>query len=213
MHIALRVLSATATLLAFSPCLVAQQSPRPSREAHFGILDFRIGAMWPGRETPLAEANTRFNFGMRFAPYLGDGHVTRRLSAQIAVDYNPVSRTDFFDPVLGNARLREEIVLVNPALGFDVVQASQLHLTVRYGGAGVANLTRLELPNIYGEYQNVCNLAAFRGACPSRWGFVGNAGAALRIFPKQGFPLYFGVDYTRYAALKNQLVGIVGFLL
>jgi hypothetical protein len=33
---------------------------------------------------------------------------------------------------------------------------------------------------------------------------------SLRVFPKEGFPLYFGFDYTRYAILKNQFVGTIG---
>jgi len=175
-------------------------------------LDFRMGALWPGRETPYAEAKTRFDFGMRMAPYLGQGRVTHRLSAQFAFDYIPVSRFDYHDPVLGSdARLRESIVAFGPALGFDIVQTPQVDITVRYGGTALANLTRLELPDVYGQWEDVCHLEAFEGACPSRWNFVGSAGASLRIFPKRDFPLYFGVDYTRHAGIKNQLVGIIGF--
>jgi hypothetical protein len=174
-------------------------------------LDFRVGALWPGRETAFAEAKTRFDFGVRVAPYLGQGRVTHRLSLQFAFDYIPVSRFDYFDPVLGSdARLRESIVAFGPALGFDIVQTPQVDITVRYGAAALANLTRLELPDVYGNWEDVCHLEAFEGACPSRWNFVGNAGTSLRIFPKKDFPLYFGVDYTRYAGIKNQLVGIIG---
>jgi len=174
-------------------------------------MDLRIGALWPGRETPYAEAKTRFDFGVRIAPYLGQGRVTHRLSAQFAFDYIPVSRFDYYDPVLGSdARLRESIVAFGPALGFDIVQTPQVDLTVRYGGTALANLTRLELPDVYDDWEDVCHLAAFESACPSRWNFVGSAGASLRVFPKKDFPLYFGVDYTRHAGIKNQLVGIIG---
>jgi len=197
--------------VALAPLGWAQRGPGFEKVSARGTTDLRIGALWPGRETPYAEAKTRFDFGMRIAPYLGQGRVTHRLSLQFSFDYIPVSRFDYYDPVLGSdARLRESIAAFGPALGFDIVQTPQVDLTVRYGGTALANLTRLELPDVYGDWEDVCHLAAFEGACPSRWNFVGSAGASLRIFPKKDFPLYFGVDYTRHAAIKNQLVGIIG---
>jgi len=208
----MRKLIPTAILLSAMPALCwAQRGPEFDKESARATLDFRVGALWPGRETAFAEAKTRFDFGMRIAPYLGQGRVTHRLSLQFSFDYIPVSRFDYFDPVLGSdARLRESIVAFGPALGFDIVQTPQVDITVRYGAAALANLTRLELPDVYGNWEDVCHLEAFEGACPSRWNFVGNAGTSLRIFPKKDFPLYFGVDYTRYAGIKNQLVGIIG---
>lgn len=188
----------------------AQPGSEFVKESAHGTLDLRVGALWPGRETPYAEAKTRFDIGMRVAPYLGQGRVTHRFSAQFAFDYIPVSRFDYFDPVLGAARLRESIVAFGPALGIDIVQTPQVDITVRYGAAALANLTTLELRNVYGSWEDVCHLEGFRGACPSRWNFVGNAGTSLRVFPKKDFPLYFGVDYTRNAGIKNQLVGIIG---
>lgn len=80
-----------------------------------------------------------------------------------------------------------------------------------FGDAVVGNLTTFELPNTFGEWEDVCHLNAFEAYCPSDWNFFGNAGASLRVFPKEDFPLYFGVDYTRYAVLKNQLVGTIRF--
>lgn len=208
----MRKLIPTAILLSAMPALCwAQRGPEFDKESARATLDFRVGALWPGREAAYAEAKTRFDFGMRIAPYLGQGRVTHRLSLQFAFDYIPVSRFDYFDPVLGSdARLRESILVFGPALGLDIVQTPQVDITVRYGAAALANLTRLELPDVYGNWEDVCHLEAFEGACPSRWNFVGNAGTSLRIFPKKNFPLYFGVDYTRNAGIKNQLVGIIG---
>lgn len=195
------------------PSLTAAQGPPGfDKQSARMTLDFRVGALWPGREATFASANTRFSLGARFAPYLGRGRVTHRLSLQFGIDYIPVSKYEYFDDFLqSDVRYREEILVLNPALGFDVVQTPHVDLVVRYGGAAMANRTRLELPDIYGQFEDVCHLQAFEGACPSRWNFVGNAVTSLRLFPKDGLPLYFGVDYTRYAAYKNQLVGTVGF--
>lgn len=196
----------------FPVVAAAQGPPRFDKQATRMTLDLRIGAMWPGREATFASESTRFSVGARFAPYLGRGSVTHRLSVQFGIDYIPVSKYEYYDDLLqSDVRYREEILVLNPALGFDVVQTPRVDLVVRYGGAAMANLTRLELPDIYGQFEDVCHLEAFEGDCPSRWNFVGNAGTSLRLFPKEGFPLYFGVDYTRYAAYKNQLVGTVGF--
>ena len=209
-------LQAVLATIVLTSCLpvegAAQGPPRFDKQAARMTLDFRVGAMWPGREATFAATDTRFSFGARFAPYLGRGRVTHRLSVQVGIDYIPVSTHDYFDDVLqSDVRYREEILVLNPALGFDVVQTPRVDLVVRYGGAAMANRTRLELPGRYGRFEDVCHLQPFEGACPSRWNFVGNAGTSLRVFPKEGLRLYFGVDYTRYAAYKNQLVGTVGF--
>ena len=189
----------------------AQAPPQAGKQAARATFDFRVGALWPGREAVFAPAGTRFSFGLRVAPYLGQGRITHRLSIPIGFDYIPVSRYDYFDPNLNSdARFREQYVLINPGLGVDIVQKQRVDLTLRYGAAAAANLTTFELPSIYAEWEDVCHLQAFEGYCPSDWNFLGNAGVSLRVFPKEDYGLYFGVDYTRYAGLKNQLVGIIG---
>lgn len=189
------------------------QVPQDSDKQSAGVtLDLRVGALWPGREALFAPAGTRFSVGARVAPYLGREGVAHRFSIPIGFDYVHISQYDYFDPGLGSdARFREQYLVINPGLGFDVVQTPRVDLMLRYGAAAVGNLTTFELPNIYDEWEDVCHLNAFEGYCPSDWNFLGNAGASLRLFPKEGSSLYFGVDYTRYAGLKNQLVGIVGF--
>ncbi len=181
------------------------------KQAAWGTGELRIGGMWPGREAAYTGVRTRTALGGRFAPYFGKGKFTHRLSLPISVDYIPVSTFEYFDQNLGSdARFREQYLVINPGLGFDVVQTARVDVTARFGGAIVGNLTRFELPNTFGEWEDVCHLNAFEPFCPSDYNFLGNAGASLRVFPKENFPLYFGVDYTRYAGLKNQLVGTVG---
>ncbi len=212
---AMTSLWAALIVLSFAEEAVAQGPQGFDKQAARVTLDFRVGALWPGREAIFAPPGTRFSFGARVAPYLGREGVAHRFSIPIGFDYVHISRYEYFDPGLGSdARFREQYVVIGPGLGFDVVQTRQVDLTVRYGAAAVGNLTTFELPNIYDydEWEDVCHLSAFEGYCPSDWNFLGNAGASLRLFPKQDFPLYFGVDYTRYAGLKNQLVGTVGFV-
>jgi len=175
-------------------------------------LDFRIGAMWPGREAVFTGVRTRTAMGVRVAPFLGKGKFTHRLSIPFTFDYVPVSTHEYFDQDLASdARFREQYAVINPAVGFDIVQTPNVDLTAHFGGALVGNLTTFELPDNFGQWEDVCYLNAFDPYCPSKWNFFGNGGASLRIFPKENFPLYFGVDYTRYAVLKNQLVGTIGF--
>ncbi len=189
----------------------AQFPAQFDKQAARGTFDFRLGAMWPGREAVFTGVRTRTALGVRVAPYLGRGKITHRLSLPISVDYIPVSTFEYFDSSLGSdARFLEQYIVVNPGLGFDIVQTPRVDLTARFGAAIVANLTTFELPNNFGEWEDVCHLNAFDPDCPSDYNFLGNAGASLRVFPKENFPLYFGVDYTRYAGLKNQLVGMVG---
>lgn len=203
-------------ILLLAPILAAQaQTPFPTsfeKKAARATLDFRIGGMWPGREAAFTGIRTRTALGVRVAPFLGKGKFTHRLSIPVTFDYVPVSTHEYYDPFLASdARFREQYAIINPAVGFDLVQTSHIDLTAHFGGALVGNLTTFELPSNFGEWEDVCHLNAFDPYCPRNWNFLGNGGASLRIFPKENFPLYFGVDYTCYAVLKNQLVGTIGF--
>lgn len=174
-------------------------------------IDLRLGALWQQGMGLVDHKSTRFAVGGRFFAYLGKKSLLHRLSAQVAVDYVPLWSTKYYDEWLGSVvKLSEHILVLNPRLGFDVVQTSQFDFTVHYGSAGYANRNRIALPNIYGEFEDVCYLDALEGACPSDWRFLGNAGAGFRVFPKKGLPFYIGADYTRYGGRKNQLVGTVG---
>lgn len=210
------MLRAALNILLLALSLAAQaQTPFPTpfeKKSARATFDFRVGGMWPGREAVFTGIRTRTALGVRVAPYLGKGKFSHRLSIPITVDYVPISTHEYYDPDLGSdARFREQYAIINPAVGFDVVQTPHVDLTAHFGGALVGNLTTFELPNNFGEWEDVCHLNAFDPYCPSNWNFFGNGGASLRIFPKENFPLYFGVDYTRYAVLKNQLVGTIGF--
>ncbi|MBI4165632.1 MAG: hypothetical protein HY508_07865 [Acidobacteria bacterium] len=196
--------------------LAAQaQTPFPApfeKKSARATVDFRVGGMWPGREAVFTGIRTRTSLGVRVAPYLGKGKLSHRLSIPITVDYVPISTREYYDSGLGSdARFREQYVVINPAVGFDIVQTAHVDLTAHFGGALVGNLTTFELPTDFGQWEDVCHLNAFDPYCPSNWDFSGNGGASLRIFPKENFPLYFGVDYTGYAVLRNQLVGTIGF--
>jgi len=176
----------------------------------FGI-DLRLGALWQQGTGLVDHESTRFAAGGRFFLYLGQKSLLHRLSVQTAIDYVPLWKTTYYDEGLGSVvRLSEHILILNPGLGFDVVQTPRFDLTLRYGAASYANRNRVALPNIYGEFEDVCYLDVFEGACTSDWRFLGNAGGGFRIFPKKDFPLYFGLDYTRYAGRKNHLVSTVG---
>jgi hypothetical protein len=175
-------------------------------------MDLRVGAMWPGQPATFTGERTRTALGMSIAPYLGQGKVMHRFSIPIVIDYIPVSTYEYFDPSLASdARFLEQYVVINPSLGVDLVQTTHIDLTAHFGGAFVGNLTTFELPDNFGGWEDVCHLNAFDHYCPSNWNYLGNGGMSLRVFPKENFPLYFGVDYTRYAVLKNQLVGTIGF--
>jgi len=203
----IHVLAAGVVLLACAASGPAQVTKESAR----GTADLRVGSLWEHGNT-LSELNyTRFSIGARISPYLGQSRVTHRLSVQFAVDYVPVSTTDYFDPILNSkAQISEHLVVLNPGLGFDVLQRPQADITLRYGGAVFGNLTLLELPSLYGGWEDVCDLSAFSGACPSRWNFLGNAGVSVRYFPTKHHSFYFGADHTRYAGRKNQLVGTFG---
>jgi len=184
------------------------QEGRP--RGRFGF-DFRLGALWQEEAAFVGQDTTQFSMGGRFAFYPSRKTLLRRFSAQFAFDKAPVSKTDFFDPLLGTrARLREDIWVLSPRLAFDVVQRSRVELSLHYGGAGVGDRQRLQLLSAYGTFQDVCDLVEFAAYCTSDWSFVGNAGAGLRFYPLGDWPFYFGGEYTRFAGRKNQLLGTIG---
>jgi hypothetical protein len=177
-----------------------------------GSVELRLGAHWKQglRQQELEE--TKFSGGFRGIYHPIDRPGIRRLSVQFAFDYVPVSTIEYFDQQLGSpARFRDEILIVNPTLGFDVVQSPRVDLVVRYGGALTGNRTRFELPNFLGQYQDVCRFQGFEDLCPSRWNFLGNAGAGARFYPSRWGNFFFGADFTRYAFSRNQLVGTLGW--
>lgn len=177
-----------------------------------GSVELRLGAHWKQglRQQELEE--TKFSGGFRGIYHPIDRVGIRRLSVQFAFDYVPVSTIEFFDQQLGSpARFRDEILIINPALGLDVVQSPHVDLVVRYGGAVVGNRTRFELPNFFGQFQDVCGFQDFEGLCPSRWNFLGNAGVGVRFYPSRWGNFFFGADFTRYAFSRNQLVGTLGW--
>jgi hypothetical protein len=177
-----------------------------------GAIELRLGAHWKQGERQAELEETKFSGGFRGAYHPLDRRGLRRLSFQFAFDYVPVSTVAFFDRQFGvPARFRDEILIINPAAGFDVVQSPHVDLTLRYGGALVGNRTRFELPDFFGQFQDVCGFREFEDVCPSRWNFLGNAGVGARFYPSRWGNFFFGVDFTRYAISRNQLVGTLGW--
>ncbi len=206
------VVPALGVILAATIPGAAQEEPRGFEKAsNHGAADLRAGAGW-GRASSLVErGGGQFDIGFGLLAYFGQEGVRHRFGFNFALDFLPVDTTDFFDETLGTrARLSKQLLILNPGLGFDVVQTPHVDVTLHYGGALVANLTRFELRNTFGQFEDVCNLEAFRNLCPTRWGFLGNARVGARFFPRRNHPFYFGVDYARYALGRNHLVGTIG---
>lgn len=182
------------------------------KKSDVGTIELRFGAQ-EGRASGLVETGGRqFAAGVGVLAYLGQGRVTHRTNFNFALDVLPLSSTDFFDQSLGaRARINKTLLILNPGLGFDVVQSPHVDVALHYGGAIVRNFTTFQLRDTSGQFQDVCDLEAFRSRCPARWSFLGNAGASARFFPRRDKPFYFGIDYTRYALGRNQIVGTIGF--
>jgi hypothetical protein len=113
------------------------------------------------------------------------------------------------------ARLRKELFIFNGFAGIDPVRTPHLDLTLRYGGAFIANSTTFYLKEAYGgdlfsNFQDVCNLEAFTNRCPTHRTLLGNEGVSLRIYPHRNGRFYFGLAYTHFALGRNELMATVG---
>ena len=108
------------------------------------------------------------------------------------------------------------MLLFNPSLGVDVLQTRRVLVTLRGGGAWTGDYTsfsleRDEVDEDESPYENVCDLQAFARRCSSSYGFVGTAGAGVRVFVMRDLGLAVGADYTRYSNGWNQVVGTIGW--
>ncbi len=202
-----RFLLAMATVLFVAPCAPGQVDQQTAHAA----MDLRLGAFWETISAPSRQTESHFNVGFGFTPYLGHGTVRHRFSLPFAIGYVPISSTTFFEPAFGSdVKLATQLLTLNTSLAFDIVQKPRVALAAHYGGAGVRNYTTFSLETVNGGFQNVCHLRAFAGNCPSEWNYLGNGGVTLRVLPMKYRRWYVGLDYTRFAGSKNQLVGAIG---
>lgn len=199
--------------------LTAQQAmgEDPKKDLAHGTFEVRFGGLWEGANSPTDIDRTGFgSIGFRFAAYTGQGAVTRRLNVQISYDAVIISDTEVFNPSLDqNVFVIKRAHVLNPAVGFDVVQTSHVDLTAHIGVAALGNHTKVLDPlspidDDEGGLESLCSLQEFQATCGTEWNYLGNAGGNLRIYPKKGSNIFFGVAYTRYAAGINQLVGTFG---
>lgn len=173
-----------------------------------GLFEFRVGGFFSTNNFPKKNYSYA-SLGVKVAGYLNRESVLRP-NLQLAFDYLPVSRQDYYNFELKSpARIREHLFIANPGIGLDV-QGSGFVLAFHYGLAAVGKWTSLALLDRYDRYENVCSLQAFSTSCPLAWNFLGNGGGGVRAFPLRNNPFYLGIDYTRYAGRKNQLVGTIG---
>ena len=208
--------------IVFTCCVLAAppaeaQAPFPTAPApppYLGVIDGSIGGLWPIATDDEAEPVTG---GFRAGIYLGASPVGRRLLAEFSFGGLSVRDLEYFDPSLGSyARRNSYLLLFNPSLGVDLLQTSRVLVTVRGGGAWTADRTtfsleRAEVNEDESPYENVCDLQAFEARCSTSYGFVGTAGAGVRVFVMRDGGLAVGADYTRYSNGWNQVVGTIGW--
>lgn len=186
----------------------------PSPPPYLGAIDGSIGGLWPIVTDDAAEPVTG---GFRIGVYLGTSPVARRLLGEFAFSGLSVRHDEYFDAALGSfAQSNSYVFVFNPSLGVDLLQTSRVLVTVRAGGAWTADRTtfsleRAEVDEDESPYENVCDLQAFAPRCSSDYGFVGTAGAGVRVFVMRHGGLAVGADYTRYSNGWNQVVGTIGW--
>jgi hypothetical protein len=185
------------------------------------VMELRVGALWP-RSPVIVEpddddpSTTRPAVGGRLGLYFGNGTLERRLSLQIAVDWAELGSIEFVDEALGSgARTEGHWFAVVPALGIDVVRRPRMSLDVRAGPAILVDLTTFLLqrhdPDFdESDFDNVCDLVAFKDRCSERIRAGGAVGFGARYVVKPSWKLFVGFDYTRFTVGRNVLVATVG---
>jgi hypothetical protein len=194
-----------------------QEASEPfDRNRERGTIELQTGAGWGLASGLVPRGGKQFDLGFAMIHYLGRKRFLRRVSMGWSMDWLPVDTTTYFDPSLGSeARLRKELFIFNGFAGIDPVRTPHLDLTLRYGGAFIANSTTFYLKEAYGgdlfsNFQDVCNLEAFTNRCPTHRTLLGNEGVSLRIYPHRNGRFYFGLAYTHFALGRNELMATVG---
>ena len=182
----------------------------PARQVRV-TFDVRGGVAHQESGTLNDKSSTLGAVGLGFSVQFGRDLKFQRWRFGVAFDVVPLSGETFFDPVLDDdVRIEDDLIIVNPRIGFDIVQKPKADLTLYYGGAAVGVTRTFMLRGAFGDFESVCNFNAFRDECPERWNWLGNAGVSLRYYPKANGRLYVGSDYTRYATGKNSVMGTIG---
>jgi hypothetical protein len=182
----------------------------------------RVGALWPHAPIILDPGNpdtsTRVAAGGRLSLYFGSGRLERRLSVQIAVDWANLGSVEFFDSAVPFSRGSAEghWFSIVPAFGIDVVRTRRLSMDVRAGPAILVDLTTFllqrDIPDFdEGDFDNVCDLAAFNDRCSERVRGGAAASIGARWIVKPSWKLFAGIDYTRLTTGQNVLVATVGW--
>jgi hypothetical protein len=216
---------AIALLLVVPPAAAAQSNLQSNTTNAVGgapfLVELRVGALWPHAPVivdfeDLDTSTTRPSAGGRLNLYFGSGRFERRLSFQIAVDWAELGASEFVDERLGSgARAEGHWVSVVPALGVDLVRTPRLSADARIGPAILVDLTTFLLqrhdPDFdESDFENVCDLVAFKDRCNERVRGGGAVGVGARFIVKPSWKLFVGFDYTRFTTGRNVLVATVG---
>jgi hypothetical protein len=175
-------------------------------------VDFRIGTI-----RPLEAEIGPVLVGGRIAVYPWAGDTARRFSIQFVGDYVYRGDDEAFDAALGSwTKVTDHYFTLSPALGVDLVRTEHVTLEVRGGPTVVGEERTFSLEREFvdfdnsEEFENVCDLTAFRDRCESAYDFSGHVALGLRVRPKPGSAVFFGVDYTWLTSDQHQIVGTVG---
>ncbi len=175
-------------------------------------VSVRLGAINRKGITFNGTNHTLFTGGGALSFYLPPEFLAHRFKVQVGGDVASLSTEQFFDFDLGaEVRIERNLIFVNSAIGFEVIQAPRFDLTVHYGGALTVDDTNFLIETFLGEFNDVCHLSAFAAECPTFKSFLGNAGVGFRAFPRENGRFFLGMDYTRFAGGINQTVGTFGW--
>jgi opacity protein-like surface antigen len=226
--IGVRILAAvTFAILAVARSAPAQTTP-PSPPSPQLLFELRLGALRPQAalipgDPDFENSTTAAALGARFTWYLGRP-LNGRLSVQFGVDWAPVGEVESVDPDLGSRVKREgHWFAFSPAVGVDLATTRRFAAEAHAGVSGILESTTflLERSNptcsystytgysCEGDFDNVCDLAAFSARCSDHGRAAFALGAGARWYATRR--LHFGVDYTWMSYGRHVVVGTIGF--
>ena len=199
----------TLLLLVIAPPSALAQLP--TRTQTLATIELRGGVAHQDDISLNGKSNTLGAIGLGFSMQFGHDYRFHRWRVGILLDVVPLSSETMFDASLGtDVRVEDDLLIINPRIGYDIVRKPRLNTTIYFGGAAVGVTRTLMLQDRFDVFADVCDVQGFSDRCPEQWNWLGNAGANLRFYPNAS-QFYVGIDYTRFATGKNSIMGAIGW--
>lgn len=189
----------------------AQSPDKPMAKTNpTGTIELRVGAIHAAGNYLTARPGNHFSAGfmLSYNPWYAKNSLLNRLTFRGSFD--GAGMANQVDTSSGKyLKLRERLYFVNLGAGFDALRSERLEITPHFGFALARDSFSVAAQGYYGYMQSICSY--YGGVCESKWGLPAAAGMEFRYFPSKNGRFFFGLDPTKFAGRKSEIVATIGY--